>query len=70
MPITGFHHVQLAIPAGREAEARAFYSGVLGLPEVPKPPALAGRGGVWFENGLIRLHLGAALHKKSCKGCA
>ncbi len=27
---------------------RAFYSGVLGWAEVPKPPLLAARGGCWF----------------------
>ena len=39
------------MPAGREAEARAFYSGLLGIPELVKPPALAARGGAWFESG-------------------
>jgi len=34
MEITGIDHVQLAMPAGREAEARAFYGGLLGLPEL------------------------------------
>jgi hypothetical protein len=29
LPIVGVDHVQLAMPAGREAAARAFYSGVL-----------------------------------------
>src|SRR5262249_17762068 len=38
--------------------ARAFYSGVLGLPEKPKPPHLARRGGVWFEDGVLKIHLG------------
>jgi catechol 2,3-dioxygenase-like lactoylglutathione lyase family enzyme len=52
------HHVQLAIPAGGEDAARAFYGGVLGLPEIAKPEALHGRGGVWFERGALRLHLG------------
>jgi len=33
---------------------RAFYGGVLGMREVEKPPALAARGGVWFE----QLHVG------------
>lgn len=47
-------HVQLAAPPGCEDEARAFYGGVLGLREVPKPPALAARGGVWFES----VHIG------------
>jgi 4-hydroxyphenylpyruvate dioxygenase-like putative hemolysin len=28
-------HVQLAMPAGREAEAVAFYEGLLGIPHVP-----------------------------------
>jgi catechol 2,3-dioxygenase-like lactoylglutathione lyase family enzyme len=46
------------MPAGAEALARAFYAGVLGLEELPKPPALAGRGGVWFGNASVQLHLG------------
>ena len=58
MAVVGVDHVQLAMPAGREAEARAFYSGLLGLPEVAKPPALAARGGAWFESGRAKLHLG------------
>jgi catechol 2,3-dioxygenase-like lactoylglutathione lyase family enzyme len=58
VPIIGIDHVQLAMPAGREDAARRFYSGLLGLTEVPKPLELAKRGGVWFENGNIKLHLG------------
>ncbi len=50
-------HVQLAMPAGGEREAVAFYSGVLGLAEVPKPPVLAARGGCWFEGDVVA-HLG------------
>ena len=56
--VIGLNHVQLAMPAGHEAEARAFYSGVLGLTEEPKPANLAKRGGVWFSGGSLRLHLG------------
>jgi catechol 2,3-dioxygenase-like lactoylglutathione lyase family enzyme len=52
------HHVQLACPAGSEAALRAFYHGVLGLGEIPKPPALAARGGCWFRGHGIELHLG------------
>ncbi|MEP6695804.1 MAG: VOC family protein [Pseudonocardiales bacterium] len=52
------HHVQLAMPPGREASARAFYAGVLGLAEIPKPPVLAARGGAWFRGDGIELHLG------------
>ena len=58
MRIKALDHVQLAMPAGREAEARAFYTGLLGIPELAKPPALAARGGVWFERGPVKVHLG------------
>lgn len=56
--ITGYDHVQVAIPAGAEPAARAFYAGVLAMTEVPKPPALVGRGGCWFTAGTAMLHLG------------
>lgn len=58
MPVVGIDHVQLAMPAGREAEARAFYGGLLGIPERVKPPELAARGGAWFESGALKIHLG------------
>ena len=51
-------HVELAVPIGGEDEARNFYAGLLGIGEVPKPPHLARRGGCWFENGAIKVHLG------------
>jgi catechol 2,3-dioxygenase-like lactoylglutathione lyase family enzyme len=50
--------VQLAMPPGGEDRARAFYGGLLGIPEAPKPPALAARGGCWFEDGPLKVHLG------------
>jgi catechol 2,3-dioxygenase-like lactoylglutathione lyase family enzyme len=55
--IVGLDHVQVAAPPGCEDAARAFYGGVLGLREVPKPAALAARGGCWFEPGV---HIGVA----------
>ena len=58
MRIYEFDHVQIAMPAGREDEARRFYCEVLGLTEVAKPAALASRGGAWFESGTVRIHLG------------
>ena len=57
--ILGLDHVQIEAPAGHEAAARRFYGDFLGLPELQKPPVLAG-GGVWF--GLPdgrQLHTGA-----------
>lgn len=56
--ILALDHMQLAMPRGAEEQARAFYSGVLGLEELPKPPALAARGGVWFRCGEQQIHLG------------
>jgi catechol 2,3-dioxygenase-like lactoylglutathione lyase family enzyme len=58
MRITGIDHVQLAMPAGQEERARAFYEGVLGIPWVAKPENLAGRGGCWFVDGELKVHLG------------
>jgi catechol 2,3-dioxygenase-like lactoylglutathione lyase family enzyme len=57
-PLFSLHHVQLAIPEGGEDRARGFYGDVLGLEEIPKPPALAARGGAWFRGGGLEIHLG------------
>ena len=56
--ITGIAHVQVAILSGEEPLARAFYGGVLGLPEIPKPATLADRGGCWFACGPQEIHCG------------
>ena len=56
--ILGFDHLQITMPRGEEERARVFYGETLGLPELPKPAALAGRGGVWFRCGDRELHLG------------
>jgi catechol 2,3-dioxygenase-like lactoylglutathione lyase family enzyme len=58
MGIKAIDHVQLAMPAGKEEEARAFYGKVLGIPEIVKPANLAKRGGCWFERGDLKIHLG------------
>ena len=58
MQVLVLDHVQLAMPVGREDEARAFYQETLGIPEVDKPPHLAARGGCWFERGALKVHLG------------
>ena len=60
--VVGLDHVQLAMPPGREEEARAFYHGLLGIPEVQKPSNLAARGGCWFESGTLKVHLGVEHH--------
>lgn len=58
MFITRLDHVQLAMPENGEPDARAFYEGMLGITEIPKPPHLAKRGGCWFERGELKVHLG------------
>jgi catechol 2,3-dioxygenase-like lactoylglutathione lyase family enzyme len=58
--ISGLDHVQLSMPPGIDAEAKAesFYCGLLGFQRVPKSPSLAKRGGCWFVRGGVKLHLG------------
>jgi catechol 2,3-dioxygenase-like lactoylglutathione lyase family enzyme len=53
-------HVQLAIPRGGEDAARAYWVGVFGLVELPKPPGPAKRGGCWFiaTGGHVQVHVG------------
>jgi len=46
------------MPEGGEMDARAFYAETLGIPEVAKPAHLASRGGCWFEQGELKIHLG------------
>ena len=57
-PFLAIDHIQLAMPAGAEKTARAFYAGLLGMTETSKPSELAKRGGCWFESGTVQIHLG------------
>ena len=56
--LSAVDHVQLAAPPGSEDALRTYYQDVLGMTEIPKPPALAARGGCWFAHGSVQLHLG------------
>ena len=58
MTVVGIDHVQLAIPTDGEAEAESFFVGLLGMTRVPKPAALAVRGGCWFASGAVQIHVG------------
>jgi len=58
MRVRAIDHVQLAMPPRGEERARDFYEGLLGIPSVPKPAALAVRGGCWFVAGDLKVHLG------------
>lgn len=51
---TRLDHILLPVPEGKTAEARAFYSQVLNLIEIPgEHPG----GAIWFEIAGIQLHL-------------
>jgi catechol 2,3-dioxygenase-like lactoylglutathione lyase family enzyme len=50
-------HVTVTMPKGSEDTARSFYSGLLELPEIPKPDPMRVRGGVWFDAGGLDVHL-------------
>lgn len=47
-------HVQLGMPPGGEAAARAFYIEVIWLQEIAPPPPLSG---IWFRAGGVEVHL-------------
>lgn len=57
--IADIDHVQVAVPPGADEAARAFYGGVLGLAEIPKPAPLNASGGMWFQLGATQLHIGS-----------
>ncbi|MBO9130746.1 VOC family protein [Bacillus sp. 165] len=52
------HHIQICIPFGKEAEARSFYTDVLGFTEIEKPASLKENGGLWYEARNAELHIG------------
>ena len=58
MTVVGIDHVQIAAPPGCEEAARAFFGGLLGMAELPKPEPIRARGGVWFQAGVQELHVG------------
>lgn len=49
-----FDHLLLSIPPGATEAARAFYGGLLRLPELPGPHP---SGALWFQAGDVQLHL-------------
>jgi catechol 2,3-dioxygenase-like lactoylglutathione lyase family enzyme len=52
------NHITVAVPAGEHERVRAFYAGVLGLEEIPRPEALNKVYDLmWFKFLDIVLHL-------------
>ncbi len=58
MRVCRLDHILLAMPAGRESDARKFYQEILGIPETMKPPDLAARGAVGSRTANLKTHLG------------
>jgi predicted enzyme related to lactoylglutathione lyase len=56
--IVGYNHAQITVPGGNAERVREFYGQFLGLVEMPVPPALQGRGLIWFQVGNQELHVG------------
>jgi putative (di)nucleoside polyphosphate hydrolase len=53
----GVDHVQITVPRETLDAAVAFYGGVLALPEIVQPAAVAHLGGGWYQLGAIAIHL-------------
>jgi catechol 2,3-dioxygenase-like lactoylglutathione lyase family enzyme len=60
LQILKLNHVNITVPAAREAAARHFYGVVLGLQQIPKPDGPRKNLGAWFEIGSTQLHLSLA----------
>lgn len=58
MRLTGYNHVNLAIPADQAETARAFYGGILRLKELERPSTLTRSGTLWFGSDSVTVHLG------------
>jgi catechol 2,3-dioxygenase-like lactoylglutathione lyase family enzyme len=65
--VLAIDHVQIAMPVGGEAQARAFFGALLGLEELPKPDDMAGRGGCWFVVGDYQIQLGVEIGFRPAK---
>ena len=68
--IRRLQHASIGIVAGREAEARAFYSGALGLVEKARPIGLKNNPVIWFDAGDAEheVHLMATPHYVAPEG--
>ncbi len=54
--VLALDHVQLLVPPGGEQPCRDFYVGMLGLRELERPPAVAGRAFLWVGVGHQQVH--------------
>jgi|ERR1044072_7660443 len=55
--IVEISHVNITVPKAAEESSKHFYKNILGLEEIPKPETQKKRGGAWFKQGALELHL-------------
>jgi catechol 2,3-dioxygenase-like lactoylglutathione lyase family enzyme len=55
--ILRLQHAAVTVPTEGLEVARKFYTEVLGLREVPRPPELRDRAGIWYSFGTTELHI-------------
>jgi catechol 2,3-dioxygenase-like lactoylglutathione lyase family enzyme len=51
-------HIHICVAPDRLEEARAFYTGVIGLEEIERPNHLFSSKGYWFNIADIQFHIG------------
>jgi catechol 2,3-dioxygenase-like lactoylglutathione lyase family enzyme len=57
LDIIEINHVQITVPRSAEEASRRFYKEALGLEEIPKPGYSPVRGGAWYRQGSVEVHL-------------
>jgi catechol 2,3-dioxygenase-like lactoylglutathione lyase family enzyme len=55
--IVRLQHVAITVPTEGIERARDFYSGVLALTEIPRPPEILDRPGIWYSLGSTEVHI-------------
>jgi catechol 2,3-dioxygenase-like lactoylglutathione lyase family enzyme len=66
--ITRLQHAAVTVPVEGLDEARHFYSNLLGLKEVPRPPEIQSRPGIWYSFGSTELHIQTRTNVSAEKG--
>lgn len=61
-------HAAVTVPLDGLEKARAFYSDVLQLREVARPPELSDRPGIWYSFGQTELHIQTRAYVPEEKG--
>src|ERR1700761_7292041 len=52
------NHINICVTPEQLEDAKAFYTDVIGLKQIPRPDHIFNSKGYWFDIGDIQLHLG------------